>query len=106
MDIAACVHLLIKDAVYTGSATIVDRADWESREWKDRRTQPTWEQIEAAEVDVAKAETEAAAAEAINLRLENYKLKAARELALIDNDIEAVDEIDIRLGRVIREITP
>jgi hypothetical protein len=48
MDIAACVEHLYPDPVFTGSATIRDRADWESREWIDERgKKPTWAQLEA-----------------------------------------------------------
>lgn len=48
MDIAACVDHLYRDPEFTGSATILDQADWESREWIDKRgKKPTWAQLEA-----------------------------------------------------------
>jgi len=48
MDIAACIDHLYRDPEFKGSATIVDRADWESREWLDKRgKKPTWAQLEA-----------------------------------------------------------
>ena len=48
MDIAACVDHLYPDPEFVGSATIVDRADWESREWLDKRgKKPMWAQLEA-----------------------------------------------------------
>ena len=47
IDIAACLHYLVTDPEFKGSATIVDFDDWDRREWVDtRREKPTREDLE------------------------------------------------------------
>ena len=106
MLLGEAINILCPLAEYRGLIDDSTQRQFDAIEWCDKRPKPTWAEIEAAMATIEAEEAATAQAVAMEERLENYKLKAARELALIDNDIEAVDEIDIRLGRVIREITP
>jgi len=88
VDIAACVEKVLPDARFVGSATIVDRVDWVSREWVDEReAKPTWAQLEAvsATVDIATAEPDRTREEKIDV-----EMRAIAEKALISRgEIEA-----------------
>ena len=87
MDIEACVDKLQRDASFKGSATIKNKADWDAREWVDkRRKKPTWRELEAVSdaVDIETAEPDTARKDKIETEMRDIAEKALIERGEIE----------------------
>ena len=57
MDVALAIEKLVPGANYGGSTTANTRSQYEALRWKDERKKPTWEELEAVEIDPVEEQT-------------------------------------------------
>ena len=98
MDYEAKLNHLVPGYRMTGTARILDQADYESREWKDERPRPTWSEIESVilpepEVPLSVELDAMFMSQPAEVRAKFYREKAAVSLAIQQGDLEVIPHI-------------